>query len=224
MRLGEILALRKGDFGSGEFRPSGTAYRGRIIEGDTDEKIHCRSVPCPPSLEFLIQTEAIRPETDLLFRTPKGTVWNSSNSYRDVWRQAQITSGMDIRPHECRHSYITHMRGAGVDDADLAQTAGHRIETMLSIYTHPVGEPLRNQGVDRVKLVPSKGTSGGNPSSGAVVSGPSKPDVAGSNPAGGACQSPESGPAVDLRSLRIPGRAWGQSPAELPVSRAPASR
>lgn len=140
MRLGEILALRKSDFGTGEFRPSGTAYRGRIFEGDTDEKIHCRSVPCPPSLEFLIQTEGIRPGTDLLFPTPKGTVWNSSNFYRDVWRQAQAATGMDIRPHECRHSYITHMRGAGVNDADLAQIAGHRIETMLSTYTHAVGQ------------------------------------------------------------------------------------
>jgi integrase len=140
MRLGEILALRRAQFGGGEFRPTGTAYRGRIIDGDTNEKVHCRTVPCPPSLEFLIQTEALRDDTDLLFATPKGTVWNSSNFYRDVWRQAQLASGMDMRPHECRHSYITHMRGAGVNDADLAQIAGHRVETMLATYTHAVGQ------------------------------------------------------------------------------------
>jgi integrase len=46
--------------------------------------------------------------------------------------------GLDIRPHECRHSYVTHLRAAGVNDADLAEIAGHRVETMLSRYTHPM--------------------------------------------------------------------------------------
>lgn len=41
-----------------------------------------------------------------------------------------------MRPHECRHSYITHMRAAGVNDADLAEIAGHRVATMLARYTH----------------------------------------------------------------------------------------
>jgi Phage integrase family. len=43
------------------------------------------------------------------------------------------------KPHECRHSYVTHLRAAGVNDANLAQIAGHRIETMLARYTHAVG-------------------------------------------------------------------------------------
>jgi hypothetical protein len=38
-----------------------------------------------------------------------------------------------------RHSYVTHLRAAGVDDADLAEIAGHRVETMLAHYTHPLG-------------------------------------------------------------------------------------
>jgi site-specific recombinase XerD len=37
------------------------------------------------------------------------------------------------------HSFVTHLRAAGIDDADLAAIAGHRVETMLSIYTHPLG-------------------------------------------------------------------------------------
>jgi integrase len=46
----------------------------------------------------------------------------------------------DIRPHECRHSYVTHLRAAAVNDADLAEIAGHRIETMLVRYTHAIGQ------------------------------------------------------------------------------------
>lgn len=33
---------------------------------------------------------------------------------------------------------MSHLRAAGVNDADLAEIAGHRIETMISRYTHPL--------------------------------------------------------------------------------------
>ena len=54
--------------------------------------------------------------------------------------EAQINlngEDIDIRPQECRHSYVTHLRAAGVNDANLAKIAGHRVETMLARYTHP---------------------------------------------------------------------------------------
>lgn len=139
MRVGEILALRTSQFTGTEFRPSGTVYKGRIIEGDTDEKTHVRRIPCPASLAFLIQTEAIREDTEILFPTPKGTIWHSGSFYRDVWTPARLAFGHDIRPHDCRHSWVTHLRAAGVDDADLAEIAGHGIGTMLATYTHPTG-------------------------------------------------------------------------------------
>lgn len=67
-------------------------------------------------------------------------MWRERNFYRDPWRPAQEASGLDICPHDCRHSYVKHLRAAGVNDADLAEIAGHRVETMLARYTHPVGE------------------------------------------------------------------------------------
>lgn len=139
MRLGEILALRTGQLSGGSFHPTGTAYKGRIIEGDSDQKTHTRTVPCPADLEDRIR-EVIREGSKILFPTPRGRVWLASNFYRDVWAQARIVTGMDIRPHECRHSYISHMRAAGVDDADLAQVAGQQIETMIGTYTHALGK------------------------------------------------------------------------------------
>ena len=48
-------------------------------------------------------------------------------------------SKRSIRPHDCRHSWITHLRAAGIDDADLAEVAGHTVETMIGTYTHPLG-------------------------------------------------------------------------------------
>jgi integrase len=66
-------------------------------------------------------------------------MWRERNFYRDVWNPTQEAFGLDIRPHECRHSYVTHLRAAGMNDADLAEIAGHRVETMLARYTHAVG-------------------------------------------------------------------------------------
>jgi len=52
--------------------------------------------------------------------------------------QPKKPPALDIRLHECRHSYVTHLRAAGINDADLAEIAGHRVETMLARYTHAV--------------------------------------------------------------------------------------
>jgi integrase len=65
-------------------------------------------------------------------------MWRERNFYRDLWKPTQQASGLDIRPHECRHSYVTHLRAVGINDPDLAEVAGHRVETMPARYAHPV--------------------------------------------------------------------------------------
>lgn len=82
------------------------------------------------------------PDCELIFTTPRGRLWRERTFYRDVWKPTQEASGIDIRPHECHHSYVSQLRAQGIDDADLAEISGHRIETMLARYTHPVGESL----------------------------------------------------------------------------------
>lgn len=36
------------------------------------------------------------------------------------------------------------MRAAGVNDADLAEIVGHRVETLLAHYTHAVGQSFHH--------------------------------------------------------------------------------
>jgi integrase len=152
MRLGEVLPLRRRDFDGATFVIACTADEGRILEGtktDHGEGFAGRVVPCPPGLAKLIATLPTPIDDDgLLFPTPTGKLWRGRNFYRDVWYPTQKASGIDIRPHECRHSWITHMRAAGIDDADLAQVAGHTIDTMLNRYTHPLGRSM-----DRIRAV-----------------------------------------------------------------------
>jgi integrase len=137
LRLGEFLALRRSSFRDGMLSFECSAHEGELI-GTSDQKNHERSVPVPPSLARLLEALPPGGADAPLFPTPRGHTWRERNFYRDVWEPARIASGLDPTPHEFRHSYITHLRAAGVDDADLARIAGHRIETMISVYTHPL--------------------------------------------------------------------------------------
>jgi integrase len=145
MRLGEVLPLRLEDFDGETLQVRRTAHEGRILEGtktDHGEEDAGRVVPVPPTLAWMLEAQSNLngPDCKLLFPTPRGRLWRERTFHRDVWKPTQEASGLDIRPHECRHSYVTHLRAAGVNDADLAEIVGHRVETMLARYTHAVGK------------------------------------------------------------------------------------
>jgi integrase len=139
LRLGEFLGLRRCDYRDGFFVVNHSAHEGSLVES-SPEKNHDRSVPVPPSLgdkiEKLLVTDG--DERDPIFKTPRGRMWSERNFYRDVWTAAKIATGMDPTPHEFRHSFVSILRAVGIDDADLAKVAGHQVQTMLSIYTHPL--------------------------------------------------------------------------------------
>lgn len=121
-----------------------TAHEGQILEGtktDRGEEDAGRAVPVPATLAWMLEAQINLngPSCVLIFTTPRGRLSRERTFYRDVWKPAQEASGLDIRPHECRHSYVTHLRAASVNDADLAEIAGHRVETMLAHYAHPTG-------------------------------------------------------------------------------------
>jgi integrase len=80
------------------------------------------------------------PDCHLLFPTLRGRLWRERTFYRDAWKPTQEASDLNIRPHECRHSYITHLRAIGINDADLAEIAGHRGRDDASPVHAPVGE------------------------------------------------------------------------------------
>jgi integrase len=140
MRLGEVLPMRPEDFDGETLQVQRTAHEG--AKTDHGEKGASRVVPVPATLAWMLEAQINLNGSDceLLFPTPTGRMWRERNFYRDVWRPTQEASGLDLRPHDCRHSYVTHLRAAGVSDADLVEIAGHRVETMLARYTHAVGE------------------------------------------------------------------------------------
>ena len=153
-----MLGLERQDFDGEAFTFRGSAHDGVFVPGDQPTKKHVRSVPCPPSTVQLVRALPARIDTPLLFPTPTGRLWWERNFKRDVWYPAQerwggidsklpakerralvVERGFDVRPHDFRHSWVTHLRAAGIDPADLAQVAGHTVETATARYTHALG-------------------------------------------------------------------------------------
>jgi hypothetical protein len=126
---GAFLPLRREDFNGEALKVRRTAHEGVILDGTkTDHGEHDagRTVPVPATLAWMIEAQINLngEDCDLLFTTPTGRMWRERNFYRDLWKPTQHASGLDIRPHECCHSYVTHLRAAGINDADLAEIAG----------------------------------------------------------------------------------------------------
>ncbi len=68
-----------------------------------------------------------------------GLMWRYSNWYRDVWLPARKSSGISATPHDFRHSWVTNLAAAqGVDEADLADIAGHGLAVQQDRYRHPL--------------------------------------------------------------------------------------
>lgn len=135
LRVGELFALRREDLGSGLVTVNGSAWEGRVT-GSTAEKNHDREVPVPPGCLALLRSMPTRIDTPWLFPTPRGKVWRYSNWHRTVWQPTIMAAGIDPTPHELRHSWVSHLRAAGIDAADLADVAGHGIDVATGRYTH----------------------------------------------------------------------------------------
>jgi integrase len=135
LRIGELFALRREDLHDGVLHIQGSAWEGQIT-GSTDEKNHERIVPIGPGCMGILRATPPRIDTPWLFPTPTGKVWRYSNWHRTVWQPACERAGIDPTPHELRHSWVSHLRAAGIDPADLADIAGHGIDVATSRYTH----------------------------------------------------------------------------------------
>lgn len=142
LRLGEVFGLTWDDVDLPEKRIhcKGAVYSGRFRPGDSQRKVHVRTVPLPEAVAALLAQVPERFDTDLVFAAPRGRAWHHSHFYEDVWRPIRERTGLEITPHAMRHSWESHLAAAGIDHADLAKMAGHSLETMIRVYTHPLNK------------------------------------------------------------------------------------
>jgi integrase len=141
LRLGELMPLERRDLDGQVLHIRRTAHEGRVLQGTKTDHGHAdggRVVPVPPALAQLLLEMPKRIDSPLLFPTVRGRLWRERNWYRDVWDPARERTGLDTRPHELRHSWVSHLSAAGVDEASLADMAGHTVATMTGRYRHAV--------------------------------------------------------------------------------------
>jgi integrase len=137
VRVGEAFALKRTDLDGNVLHIRATAWEGRVSDSRR-EKNHLRDVPVPPSCVATLKAMPVRIDTPWLFPSPAGRLWRYSNWHRRVWQPACRAAGIEASPHDLRHSYVTHLRAAGIDPADLAEIAGHSERVASSQYTHPL--------------------------------------------------------------------------------------
>jgi integrase len=144
-RISEVLAIERTSLRDGVLTIKQTAHEGQLRPGTKSHRMKGlpageRKAPAAPTLVVMLAQLPPRLDTRMLFPTSTGKVWRARNFYRDVWYPTQRLSGLDIRPHEMRHSALSLLRReTGVDEADLADMAGHDLATLLSTYTHSIG-------------------------------------------------------------------------------------
>lgn len=156
LRLGEALGLEGRDVKLGRcdelacridaphLHVRRTAHDGVITKGTKRERLRDkyeggRVVPLPPALTEMLRALPRRlPETPM-WLNPAGNVWREDTFRDDVWNPARRASGVDVSPHDCRHSWVSELRASGVDPADLAVIAGHSVAMADAVYTHALG-------------------------------------------------------------------------------------
>lgn len=139
LRVGEMLALERRHVGDGVLEVRQTAWERRVQAGTkTDHGMPDagRTVPLTPFLEAVLRGLPPRIDSRFLFPAQDGGVWSYSAFRHRVWTPAQKATGLDCRPHEFRHSWVSLLRAARVDAADLAAAAGHTVDVADSVYTH----------------------------------------------------------------------------------------
>lgn len=151
LRAGELLALERTDLDlkAGTLRVKQTASLGEILQGtktDHGQPDAGRTVPVPPELLGMLRgmlEEAMKLKSfwasPLLLPNPHGGLWLYSTWWMRIWGPGRELAGMDIRPHEMRHSWVSLLRAQGIDAADLADASGHSVEMASKRYTHGLG-------------------------------------------------------------------------------------
>jgi integrase len=99
-----MLALERGHDCKEHLIVENNAWRG--VSSPGTKQGDSRVVPIPPGLRAVLDAYAT-PLRGPLFPAPSGGVWQDSSFYRVVWYPAQRASGLLLRPHDFRHSFVS---------------------------------------------------------------------------------------------------------------------
>jgi integrase/recombinase XerC len=135
IRVGELVALKMGDVDVP--RELATV----IGKGDKMRVVPVGAKAAAAVAEYLRTREALEPARGrkALFLNDRGGPLTSRSVHRLVAR----TGGPGTSPHTWRHTFATHMLGAGADLETIRELLGHENVATTAIYAHVTAGRLR---------------------------------------------------------------------------------
>lgn len=128
-RISELLDLKKEDVNMKE-------HCFRITASKTDAGI--RTVPIAEKIYPFFRFWMIKNDCPYLLSTPDGKHLTYSNYYSNYWKPLMAQTGLSFhRPHDTRHTCVTLLTAAGVDDKIIKRIVGHAGQSITdTVYTH----------------------------------------------------------------------------------------
>lgn len=110
-----------------------------------------RIVPIHPLLADLVTknyNQAVETGSEYLFNDPDGQQGThlTYDKYRGRFRKVMDRLGMDHKPHDTRHTFITKAKEVDMNEYILKMIVGHEIRDITEkVYTHRTFEDLKNE-------------------------------------------------------------------------------
>jgi integrase len=144
-RAGEQLALKWSDItwteGAESVRFRRSFTHGHL--GSTKSKRH-RSVPLPPALADALQEARNEAGArELVFAGTNGRMMRIGQLHECLWRSLKRAQLREIRWHDLRHSFASHLVAAGVPLNVVQNRMGHSTILMTMRYSHLAPEQHR---------------------------------------------------------------------------------
>ena len=128
VRIGELLDLKKENINLEERWFD-------IIASKTEAGV--RKVPINEEVFPFFQEWFTKNDCEYLLSTPEGKHFEYSNYYDSYWKPFMTQLGMEHRPHDTRHTCISLLSSAGVDDKIIKKIVGHKGQGVTeTVYTH----------------------------------------------------------------------------------------
>ena len=127
-RISELLNLKKEDVNLEE-------KWFRIVQAKTEAGV--RTVPIADKVLPFFQEWYDKNDCEYLLSTPEGEQFKYRNYYDSYWLPFMDQMNMKHTPHETRHTCISLLSSAGVDERVIKKIVGHKGQGVTeTVYTH----------------------------------------------------------------------------------------
>lgn len=152
LRVGELLALRRGDV---ELRPRSGALIVRRGKGGGARRIPL-TAGVRRALEAYLAEQGELPEDAPLWQGTRGALRDRGAVGRMLEKYARQAGLEEVTPHVLRHTFATRYLEANPGDLrGLAALLGHANLNTVMVYTEPAEEDLRER-MERMEVVGSR--------------------------------------------------------------------